>query len=168
MSSFTVDHPDVVAALRDRFGLSGFWSRQAEAIAAVLADRDVLLTMPTGAGKSLVAVGKIRDKLNAGCPVATNLDIRVHNMISRKAKKTKLYRIPDKPTSEDLSALGVGNTGYDDTKNGLIVLDECATWFNARSWQDKDRQKVLDWLVHARKLGWDIIFLIQDVSMIFQ
>ncbi|MAB88447.1 MAG: ATP-dependent DNA helicase [Planctomycetes bacterium] len=54
MSSFTVDHPDVVAALRDRFGLSGFRSRQAEAIAAVLADRDVLLTMPTGAGKSLV------------------------------------------------------------------------------------------------------------------
>nr|WP_250114634.1 zonular occludens toxin domain-containing protein [Escherichia coli] len=26
---------------------------------------------------------------------------------------------------------------------------------------DKDRQPVIDWFLHARKLGWDIIFLIQ-------
>ncbi|WP_369596491.1 zonular occludens toxin domain-containing protein, partial [Salmonella enterica] len=47
----------------------------------------------------------------------------------------------------------------------LLVLDECGTWFNSRSWGDKDRQPVIDWFLHARKLGWDIIFLIQDVSI---
>ena len=39
--------------LRERFGLEAFRGRQAEAIEGVLAGRDVLLTMPTGAGKSL-------------------------------------------------------------------------------------------------------------------
>ncbi|MFT4538420.1 MAG: ATP-dependent DNA helicase RecQ [Planctomycetota bacterium] len=41
-------------ALRERFGLSEFRGSQREAIDAVAAGRDVLLTMPTGAGKSLV------------------------------------------------------------------------------------------------------------------
>jgi len=124
------------------------------------------ITGKLGSGKSLVAVGKIKDKLIQGCPVATNLNIRLDQLIGQKAKKTRLYRVPDKPTSADLEALGSGNNTYDDSKNGLIVLDECGTWFNARSWQDKDRQKLLDWLLHARKLGWDIMFIIQDVSMI--
>ncbi len=44
---------DAQRALRERFGLSDFRGRQREAIEAVLAGRDVLLTMPTGAGKSL-------------------------------------------------------------------------------------------------------------------
>ena len=107
------------------------------------------ITGKLGSGKSLVAVGKIKDKLIQGCPVATNLNIRLDQLIGKKAKKTKLYRVPDKPTSADLEALGSGNNTYDDSKNGLIVLDECGTWFNARSWQDKDRQKLLDWLLHA-------------------
>ena len=41
-------------ALREHFGFDDFRGRQDEAIAAVLAGRDVLVTMPTGAGKSLV------------------------------------------------------------------------------------------------------------------
>ena len=41
------------AQLRERFGHADFRGRQAEAVAAVLVGRDVLLTMPTGSGKSL-------------------------------------------------------------------------------------------------------------------
>ena len=40
-------------ALRERFGLDALRGPQAEVIEAVLAGRDVLLTLPTGAGKSL-------------------------------------------------------------------------------------------------------------------
>jgi len=47
-------HPRVLGALRERFGHADYRGRlQSEAIDAVLAGRDVLLTMPTGAGKSL-------------------------------------------------------------------------------------------------------------------
>ena len=40
--------------LAERFGHAAFQGRQREAVEAVLAGRDVLVTMPTGAGKSLV------------------------------------------------------------------------------------------------------------------
>ena len=49
-----VDHPELLKVLNDRFSIPSFRGRQAEAIQAVLDGRDVLLTMPTGAGKSLV------------------------------------------------------------------------------------------------------------------
>lgn len=47
------DLPALEGALRERFGLSAFRGPQREVIEAVMAGRDVLLTMPTGAGKSL-------------------------------------------------------------------------------------------------------------------
>ncbi|WP_136066430.1 zonular occludens toxin domain-containing protein [Modicisalibacter radicis] len=124
-----------------------------------------VVTGKLGAGKTLVAVGKIRDKLNRGCKVATNLDIRLNKLVGEKPRNTRFYRIPDKPTLVDLQAIGQGTESYDESKNGLLVLDECGTWFNARSWNDKSRQDVINWFLHARKLGWDIIFLIQDLSI---
>src|SRR5437667_12769417 len=44
---------DPSAALRSTFGFERFRPGQAEAVAAALADRDTLVVMPTGAGKSL-------------------------------------------------------------------------------------------------------------------
>jgi ATP-dependent DNA helicase RecQ len=44
---------DPVAALHELFGFEGFRRGQQEAVEAALADRDVLVVMPTGAGKSL-------------------------------------------------------------------------------------------------------------------
>lgn len=124
-----------------------------------------VVTGKLGAGKTLVAVGKIRDYLKSGCKVASNLDIDLNAMLGPKNKDAIYYRIPDKPSLEDLEFIGVGNNTNDEKKNGLLVLDECGTWFNSRSWADKARQGVINWFLHARKLGWDIIFLIQDLSI---
>ncbi|HMK74008.1 MAG TPA: DEAD/DEAH box helicase, partial [Myxococcaceae bacterium] len=44
---------DAGAALLEHFGLSGFRTGQAEVIASVLAGRNTVVVMPTGAGKSL-------------------------------------------------------------------------------------------------------------------
>ena len=126
-----------------------------------------VVTGKLGAGKTLVAVGKIQDKIVSGCRVATNLDLRIHKLprVGIFAKSPDVIRIPDKPSLDDLLAIGRGNNSYDENKNGLLVLDECGTWFNSRSWADKERQSVINWFLHARKLGWDIIFLIQDLSI---
>lgn len=126
-----------------------------------------VVTGKLGAGKTLVAVGKIQDKIISGCKVATNLDLKLYNLprVGIFAKSPNVIRIPDKPTLEDLQIIGRGNESYDENKNGLLVLDECGTWFNSRSWADKERQSVINWFLHARKLGWDIIFLIQDLSI---
>lgn len=126
-----------------------------------------VVTGKLGAGKTLVAVGKIQDKIVSGCRVATNLDLRLHKLprVGIFARTPNVIRIPDKPALNDLLAIGKGNDSYDENKNGLLVLDECGTWFNSRSWADKERQSVINWFLHARKLGWDIIFLIQDLSI---
>ncbi|MDR5617371.1 zonular occludens toxin domain-containing protein [Arsenophonus sp.] len=126
------------------------------------------VTGALGSGKSLISVAKIQDKLIKGCPVATNIDLKPHNMsaVGKMAKKIMIYRLPDKPTLFDLNAIGRGNKTYDEKLNGLLVLDECGTWLNTRSWNDKSRQPVLDWFLHARKLGWDIIFLVQNISLV--
>lgn len=124
------------------------------------------VTGKLGAGKSLVAVARIKDKLLKGLPVATNLDINLKNMLGRNKRNTRLFRIPDKPSYDDLLAIGIGNKSYNEDLNGLLVLDECGTWFNSRSWADKSRQEVINWFLHARKLGWDIIFLVQDMNIV--
>ncbi len=127
-----------------------------------------IVTGKLGNGKTLVTVGRIRDAIRAGCRVATNLDIDLKEMFHRQAKNIQLMRIPDKPTIDDLNAIGKGYDGheYDESKFGLLVLDECGTWFNSRNWQDKSRKDVNDWFLHARKLGWHVYIIIQDISML--
>ncbi|CAM3560119.1 MULTISPECIES: zonular occludens toxin domain-containing protein [Pseudoalteromonas] len=124
------------------------------------------ITGKLGSGKTLNSVDRIRERLRKGLPVATNLDINLVAMLGRDKKNTLLYRIPDKPTIDDLLKIGEANLSYDESKNGLIVLDECATWFNSRTWNDKTRQVIIDWFLHSRKVGWDIDFLIQNISLV--
>jgi hypothetical protein len=50
----------------------------------------------------------------------------------------------------------------DEEQNGLIVLDECASWLNSRDYNDPGRKPMFDWFLHSRKHGWDVLYLIQD------
>lgn len=125
-----------------------------------------IVTGKLGNGKTLVSVGRIRDKLAAGCMVATNLDLDLVAMFGRFRRDLRVIRVPDKPTADDLYALGNANLTYDEEKNGLLVLDECGTWFNSRNWQDRSRSAVNDWFLHARKLGWDVLLIVQDINLI--
>ncbi len=130
-----------------------------------------VVTGKLGGGKSIMSVARIQERLNKGCKVATNLDLNLVALLGRKSKKCRVLRVPDKPCLDDLLAIGKGNLTlgkpiFDESKNGLLVLDECGTWFNSRSWNDKGRQEIINWLLHARKLGWDIIFIVQHLSII--
>lgn len=125
------------------------------------------VTGKLGNGKTLVTVGRIRDALKQGLRVATNLDIDLKAMFGKDAKNINFVRLPDKPTIEDFEAIGKGFDGeYDESKFGLLVLDECGTWFNSRNWQDKSRKAVNDWMLHARKLRWHLYIIIQDISIL--
>lgn len=127
-----------------------------------------IVTGKLGNGKTLVTVGRIRDAIRAGCRIATNLDIDLKSMFGKQARKIDLMRIPDKPNIDNLNAIGKGYDGidYDESKFGILVLDECGTWFNSRNWQDKTRRDVNDWFLHARKLGWHVYIIIQDITML--
>ena len=129
----------------------------------------VFVTGKLGQGKTLVSVSKIKQRIERGCLVATNCDIFLDKMFHKKTDKPRLIRIPDKPSLADLNMIGRGRSkscGYDESKNGLLVLDECGTWFNSRNWQDKSRQEVNNWFLHARKLGWDVYLVVQDISIV--
>lgn len=126
---------------------------------------DYVITGKKGSGKSLLATGLIRDGLAKGKKVATNLDIYLDKLCSPKSRVT-LIRLPDRPTADDLEALGRGQEGVEEENNGMIVLDEVSALLNARNWADKSRQATLDWLIHSRKLGWDTYMIAQGLSQI--
>jgi len=46
------------------------------------------------------------------------------------------------------------------------VLDELGSWLNARSFQNEHRAGILEWLIHARKKGWYVYLIVQNVDMI--
>ena len=119
-----------------------------------------------GTGKSKFAVRKMQEALRAKKRVATNLDVNLERLVP-EMPRASVVRVPDKPTAADLDACGHGNAeSYDEERNGVMVLDELGSWLNSRSFQDKERQPVIDWLIHARKHGWDVYFICQNVQQI--
>jgi len=127
------------------------------------------ITGKLGNGKTLSGVSRIKEHLYKGLPVATNLDIDLVKLAGKDSKTVRLYRLKDKPNLYDLESLGDAYSNpfqkYDESKFGALVLDECATWFNARDWNDPERQALINKLVHIRKLHWNVYFIIQDVSV---
>lgn len=118
-----------------------------------------------GTGKTKFCVWRAQDAISAGRKVASNVDIAAH--LLNPLKPGKIIRVPDKPTASDLLMIGHGNPdSYDEEKNGVLILDELGTWLNSRSFQDASRAGVLDWLIHARKYGWDVYLIVQDANMI--
>lgn len=123
------------------------------------------ITGGLGSGKSLISVGRIQDYLRQGRPVATNLNIHLKDLLHVRSKQS-IIRLPDFPSREDFDAIGCGNESVDESKNGLLVLDECGVFFNSREWGDKGRQAAIAWLLHSRKKGWDVIFIVQSIELI--
>lgn len=120
-----------------------------------------------GEGKSLAAVGKIKEYMLKGRPVATNLNLFLEHLLPHD-NNTIAYRLPDHPRLVDFQILP---PAYDpkykgEDMNGLLVLDELGTWLNARNWNDKNRLEMLNWLFLSRKDHWDLILLAQDYEMI--
>lgn len=124
------------------------------------------VTGKLGNGKTLIAISKMLEKVNNGLPIATNVDLFHKKFTGRNNKTLRYIRLPDKPTAFDLECIGNANPTYDESKNGALVLDECGTWFNARNWNEKGRAEINDWFLHARKLGWDVFFIVQDIEIV--
>lgn len=119
-----------------------------------------------GTGKTKFCVWRARLALREGRRVASNVELRLEELVP-ELPNASYIRVPDKPNGENLAAIGHGNPdSYDEDRNGLLILDELGTWLNSRSFQDKSRAGVIDWLIHARKHGWDVYLIVQDANMI--
>lgn len=120
------------------------------------------VTGSLGSGKGLAALFQLKNYAQNGSKIAGNLDIFLDQLIPNVNSKVSYIRVPDRPTQSDLLALGSGNDGYNPDENSLLVLDECATWLNSRNWNDKGRAGLIEWLIHSRKHGWDVLLLVQS------
>lgn len=125
------------------------------------------VTATLGGGKSLICANRAREYLNSGRPVATNMDLYFDKYPdSYTTDKPYCIRLPDHPTSQNIKDLGFANETPDESKNGLLLLDEVGTWFNSHGWNHPDRKEFVDVLLHIRKLGWDCLFMVQDFEMV--
>lgn len=119
-----------------------------------------------GTGKTKFCVWRAQQALLDGKRVASNVDLHLKHLVPNN-RMASYQRIPDKPTSFDLESIGHGNPdSYDEDRNGVLILDELGSWLNSRAFQDKDRANVIDWMIHARKKGWDVYLIVQDAQMI--
>jgi hypothetical protein len=126
------------------------------------------VTGKLGGGKTLWAVRMIHKYLTSGRPVATNIDIFPEKFLSvlRDQQKFCLYRLPNAISRDDLDAIGEGNLSNDERRNGLLVIDESGVSLNSRTYNDPNRKALVEWFLHARKLGWDLMFIVQSISLI--
>lgn len=125
-----------------------------------------IITGNLGSGKSLCAMGKMRDYLWENKKVATNVNVHVENLVSGKAKRD-IIRTPDHPSSEFLwDKLGLGGESKLESGFGMLLIDEVGTWLNSREWKGSDRQKVIEWFIHSRKRRWNCYLIAQSVNMI--
>jgi len=127
-----------------------------------------LLTGAPGAGKSTVAVQRAIWKYAAeGRRVVANFPMDFAPICGNpqsKLSRSTCYVIPDRPTREDLEGLGQG--GEHEEVAGLLIVDEAGSWLNARTWQGKDRDAIIDWLTQSRKRRWDVILIAQAAVML--
>ncbi|WGG51338.1 zonular occludens toxin domain-containing protein [Rugamonas sp. DEMB1] len=149
------------------------------------------ITGKLGSGKGKAAIDQIRRYLRQGKRVATNCDVFLEHLMPER-DRSSVIRIPDKPSSADLYMVGSGNRfidfepilrsgkngfeasapsprllpGFDESHNGALILDECGSWLNTRNFQDKGRAEMLEWAIHARKYGWDVFFIMQNIAQV--
>lgn len=155
----------------------------------------VCYTGVPGSGKSYHVARCIYDALRSGKNVISNLNINT-NLIFPRSNKKPLGSFIYIPNNEWLnsSIYEVSKMGYKiqssifsyiyglenfalqfhkRNKKGqiyehqtLIVLDECQTIFNPRSWNKKDRLKWIEFFTVHRHFGFDVILVTQNDMMI--
>ena len=148
-----------------------------------------------GSGKSFHTAKRIYDALRSGQNVITNLEINTNLIVPKSPKKplgqyiyipppewtnTSIYEkssIGGKiPSHIDSYIYGLENFAlqfHKRNKRGqmyehqtLLILDECQTIFNPRSWNRKDRLSWIYFFTTHRHLAYDVILITQDDKMI--
>jgi len=121
-----------------------------------------VITGHLGSGKTLLACELAFQYLREGKRVASNMTFNLNHALPKRSRAVAT-KLPYIPTREHLEQLGKGYEGeYDESKFGLVLLDEAGTWLNSRDWNDKDRRGLFTWITHARKHGWDVALIVQD------
>lgn len=128
------------------------------------------VTGQRGSGKSLFAVKRAFEYLSDNKRVATNLDLYPDTRLNTFYD---VSRLPDVPNASHFDYLGLGcdpvylnNKTYDNSKFGLIILDEISLFLSTK--KNKEFDELMHWLVQSRKYGWDLLLLAQSKEQVHE
>lgn len=125
-----------------------------------------IVTGKLGAGKTLLLVMRILAYLKQRRRVAVNVDVKMDKLCQPSNKHSRLVRLPDLPSADDLVGLGMGCDTYDEERFGGIFLDEAGVWLNSRDWNSGGRTDLLKFFLFLRKRRWDLWLCVQNVNVI--
>ncbi len=127
-----------------------------------------VVTGKLGSGKSLLCCWQIQNYLKRRAPVAVNMDMNLaHNNFCRPTNDySRVVRLPDMPSADDLIAIGFGCDHYDEEKFGGIFLDEAGIWLNSRKWNSSGRTDLLEFFLYLRKRRWDLWLIVQNIDIV--
>ncbi len=132
-----------------------------------------------GSGKSIHCAKMIHQYHKRGKNVIANFEVNMHFWDKRHCKKNKHTSAPGDIVQVDNTQLTVGflldyadknharnDRGQIIEKQTLLIIDECQTMFNSRSWNQKGRSEWVAFFTQHRKLGYTVILVSQNKGLI--
>lgn len=129
-----------------------------------------------GGGKTLTAVSMAYEAIRSGFFVVSNVTLNLDVLRSEIPWCDKLYQhiivrndeYDDQGNlvkSEDFNPFTIPSGSPRGTQGGkrvLVILDECAEWFDQySSLKSKSISRVMSWLRHSSKRSQDVVFIVQ-------
>lgn len=129
-----------------------------------------------GGGKTLTAVSMAYEAIRSGYFVVSNVTLNLDVLRSEIPWCDKLYHhiivrndeYDDQGNlvkSEDFNPFTIPSGSPRGTQGGkrvLVILDECAEWFDQySSLKSKSISRVMSWLRHSSKRSQDVVFIVQ-------
>lgn len=127
-----------------------------------------------GSGKSLHIAMRLYGRLRAGKPCIANFKLKLQNVRKKEHEKLPFTFMDNSNLSPDnlvkfaYKYFGVGTDHEKPIKEGeiLLVIDEAALLFNARTWMEKGRERWLYFFNQHRKYGYEVVLVAQFDGMI--
>lgn len=126
-----------------------------------------------GSGKSLHAAKIIDSWRRQGKNIITNFEINEHFWDKRRIKKLgDIIELDNNSLTVDY-LLDYADLYHKRNEQGqiiekqtLLVVDECQTMFNSRSWNQRGRAQWVILLSQHRKLGYEVILISQNKDLV--
>lgn len=124
-----------------------------------------------GGGKTLSAVGAILEAFQRGFFVVTNIQLNekaLTDFLGTDRWKDLYQLVGDLENENPFNWPQGSPRGSGGHKRVVVILDECAEWFDqyASVGKSGNLKNVWSWLRHSSKRGQDVIFIIQRVEFL--
>lgn len=117
-----------------------------------------------GSGKTLDCVRMVRDHLENGGCVRTNISLDYRQIGKAVGRKLSPKQIGPLTSDDDPTTIPTGDKRGHGKRRTIVLLDEALNWFQSEGASTKDdrKRKWSEWLRQSDKLGQDVYFIAQN------